>query len=248
MSLDEVVGSTILGHEDPEAAARRLVTLLLDERRTDDTVQRAGFDPLVVHALASRLPADPVGIALACALGLSWARGHRSATKADTWELVASWDEEACPLPRGVRRTTGEVLSSLVASARRSVHLVAPFADRSGLECLVEAFRIATRRGTSLKLVLGGEHTRTLASWLRSRVRHSGDPSRLRVSVPRPGFPWPHLKVAVADASMAYLGSANLTEAALTGRNIELGVLLSGPGVRVVADLISELVARAAPV
>ena len=247
MSIDKLLGTLLMGHEDPEAAARTLAALLADSSRTDEEVARAGFDPLVVRALASILPRDPGAIELACATGVSWARGRRSAGEADHWELVASWNEEGL-LPAGVRRTTGEVLSALVASGRESVYVVSPFVDRAGLEHLVDAIGLASRRGAIVHLLLGNTEGARLAGWLRARMRRNGDPYRLRVSVPAADRPWLHLKVAVVDASRAYLGSANLTAAAMTGRNVELGVLLSGPSVRTLADFVARLTAWTTPV
>jgi phosphatidylserine/phosphatidylglycerophosphate/cardiolipin synthase-like enzyme len=247
VNVDELLGTLLMGHEEPEVAARTLAALLADSSRTDEEVARAGFDPLLVRAVASRLPQDPATIELACATGASWARGRRSSGDADHWELVASWSDDA-PLPAGVRRTTGEVLSAIIASAVESVYMVSPFVDRAGLEHLLDAIGLASRRGAMVHLVLGSRDGIRLAGWMRSRMRQNSDPSRLRFSVPAADRPWLHLKVAVADARKAYLGSANLTAAAMTGRNVELGVLLSGPSVQTLADFVARLAAGTTPV
>jgi phosphatidylserine/phosphatidylglycerophosphate/cardiolipin synthase-like enzyme len=52
--------------------------------------------------------------------------------------------------------------------------------------------------------------------------------------------PFAHLKVMVVDSSTAYAGSANLTAAGLAGRNLELGVVVSGAQVAVI-DRILDL-------
>jgi phosphatidylserine/phosphatidylglycerophosphate/cardiolipin synthase-like enzyme len=50
--------------------------------------------------------------------------------------------------------------------------------------------------------------------------------------------PFSHLKVVVADDAAAYISSANLTDAALAGRNLELGVLVRGGQVAVINALL----------
>ena len=46
--------------------------------------------------------------------------------------------------------------------------------------------------------------------------------------------PWAHLKVLACDSAAAYIGSANVTGAAIAGPNLELGILVRGPAVAVV--------------
>jgi phosphatidylserine/phosphatidylglycerophosphate/cardiolipin synthase-like enzyme len=46
--------------------------------------------------------------------------------------------------------------------------------------------------------------------------------------------PFAHLKVLVTDGSSGYIGSANITGAALAGRNLELGVLVRGRQVGII--------------
>jgi phosphatidylserine/phosphatidylglycerophosphate/cardiolipin synthase-like enzyme len=69
---------------------------------------------------------------------------------------------------------------------------------------------------------------------LRDTIRRSGSIARFSVARLRFDAPWAHLKVLTADTSSAYIGSANITGAGLTGDNLELGVLVRGPAVAVV--------------
>ncbi len=56
---------------------------------------------------------------------------------------------------------------------------------------------------------------------------------------PFSGEQFPHLKLLVVDSARAYIGSANLTYAALT-TNYEVGALVYGESVRVYEALLHE--------
>jgi phosphatidylserine/phosphatidylglycerophosphate/cardiolipin synthase-like enzyme len=71
-------------------------------------------------------------------------------------------------------------------------------------------------------------------------VAANGDPTRFRLVRTTTDAPFAHLKVMVVDASIAYVGSANITAAGLAGRNLELGVLVRGAQVAVI-DRILDL-------
>ena len=71
-------------------------------------------------------------------------------------------------------------------------------------------------------------------------MEEEGDPNEFRVVHMSPEAPFGHLKVVTADAVTAYVGSANMTAAALLGRNIELGVLLTGDEVAVIERVLAR--------
>lgn len=56
-----------------------------------------------------------------------------------------------------------------------------------------------------------------------------------------------HTKMMIADESIAYIGSANLTRHCLRS-NFELGVILRGEGVRILSDLVKSLWREAKPI
>jgi phosphatidylserine/phosphatidylglycerophosphate/cardiolipin synthase-like enzyme len=131
---------------------------------------------------------------------------------------------------RHTRLTMG-VLVELFAGARNSVVLGAPFMQWGhGLSegPLAVAANAALRRGIELD-ILGTESG--LGSIDLSRLR-VGARARIRIWVPaqvggdgsRLGF---HAKFCLADASAAYIGSANFTKPGLESQ-LEMGVLVHG--------------------
>lgn len=130
----------------------------------------------------------------------------------------------------------GETLTHLVTGAGRTLRLAAPFIDRLGLSFLGDALAAATQRGVALEVLLPtrSTHADDALDELRDTIRRSGSVARFSVARLRFDAPWAHLKVLTADTSSAYIGSANVTGAGLTGHNLELGVLVRGPAVAVV--------------
>jgi phosphatidylserine/phosphatidylglycerophosphate/cardiolipin synthase-like enzyme len=105
---------------------------------------------------------------------------------------------------------------------------------------LVEALEQALARGVALRIVLGDRESHSDQELDRQR-QQLGRVVATRASL----LQWPaerrprddqghaglmHAKAAVADSRIAFLSSANLTEAALE-RNMELGVLIRGSNV-----------------
>lgn len=237
----ELLGGVLDDSADPYAAARELTTLLLAARPDRFTARRAAFDPDLVDVVRAKLDGDPGRITTACSLGAAWVMGRRSVAVTDPWDLVASLPAGA-PLPVGLRRTTGETLMRLVVEANRLLRLVSPFIDRSGLDFLADALAAATLRGVQLEILLPtrSTHADDAIEELRRTIRQHGTPANLAVASLRFDAPWAHLKVLTSDSIAAYIGSANVTGAAIAGPNLELGVLVRGATVAVVEEILDQ--------
>jgi phosphatidylserine/phosphatidylglycerophosphate/cardiolipin synthase-like enzyme len=235
-----MVAAVLYESPDPETTAKALAELLCSGDAGGHGAQALGLEPTLVSALANALPADPGALKLACVSGAAWVLGRRSAVRTDKWELVASLPPDA-RLPGGLRRTTGETLVALVSEAEHIVRVVAPYVDSAGLGLLVDVLAAATERGVVVEVFQQsrwGQAEWDAVATLRDNVATSGNRSLIRVVKIREEAPFAHLKVVTADHRRAYIGSANMTAAALMGRNIELGVLLLGTDVSVIERLL----------
>lgn len=237
-----MVGAVLYASTDPIRAADSLFELLSAEP-SSESAQARGFNPSLVDALRSSLPRDSHGLRLACARGAGWVLGRQSIPSKDEWELVASLPASSV-LPLGIRRTTGETIVGLVNLADRRLRFAAPYVDAGGIAAITDSVVAATLRGVDVE-VFDPPHWAPATAAIRglqAQVREVGNIERLAIRRATPEAPWAHLKVVVADSAMAYIGSANITEAGLL-RNLELGVLVSGTGVAAierVLDLSSQ--------
>jgi hypothetical protein len=73
---------------------------------------------------------------------------------------------------------------------------------------------------------------------LEATIREDGTFGNFQISRLRFDAPWAHLKVMTSDSIAGYIGSANVTGAGIAGRNLELGVLVRGPTVGVVEQIL----------
>ena len=240
----ELVGGVLYSAADPWSAAHDLADLLADPQASRPRVRQAGFEPDLVDVVRAQLGDDRDRIDRACELGAAWVTGRRSVATAEPWDLVASLPG-ATPLPVGLRRTTGETLIQLVTEATTTLRLAAPFIDRPGISYLADALAAATSRGVRLEILLPprSTHAGGALDELRTTISSDGNPDRLSVAALRDDAPWAHLKALTADSRAAYIGSANVTGAGLSGPNLELGILVRGPTVVVierVLDLFRE--------
>jgi phosphatidylserine/phosphatidylglycerophosphate/cardiolipin synthase-like enzyme len=235
----ELVGGVLLDAPDPWRSARDLVTLLTSPRLDRRAVAVAGLDPDLVSVLRARFAGDLARIESACNLGAAWVMGRRSVVVAEPWDLVASLPA-GIQLPTGLRRTTGETLIHLVTQATRTLRLVAPFIDRTGISFLADALAAATARSVRLEILVPtrSTHASHALEQLQATVAQVGEPGNLSVIEFRHDAPWAHLKVLTCDSRAAYIGSANVTGAAIAGPNLELGILVRGPAVAVVEDVL----------
>jgi phosphatidylserine/phosphatidylglycerophosphate/cardiolipin synthase-like enzyme len=243
-----LVGGVLFDAENPVAAARVLFELLTSMHPDPAGARRAGLEPVLVESLRRRLPTDRRLLEMACASGAAWVLGRRSAATEEFWEVVASLPIGAT-LPPGLRRMTGETMIGLASTARNRIRFAAPYVDASGIGFLTDSIAAATRRGVVVELFdpQSWEPARVATAALTQAVAASGDPTQFRLVRTRADAPFAHLKVMVVDASIAYVGSANITAAGLAGRNLELGVLVRGAQVAVIdyiLDLYQEQEAR----
>jgi phosphatidylserine/phosphatidylglycerophosphate/cardiolipin synthase-like enzyme len=239
MNTAALVGGALLDAPDPAEAAALLCALLTDPGAGAGAARRCGFEPSVVEALRHALPTDRARIEAACAAGAAWVIGRRSAPAAGIWELVATLRWEARS-PNGLRRTTAETLIGLVSQAVGRLRCAAPYVDPIGIGFFADAIAGATACGVAVEVFEPAwwEPGEDALQQLRHRVRDHGDPGFLRMVRRRAEAPWSHLKVLAADGTVAYVGSANLTAAGLAGGNLELGVLVRGPDVHTIEELL----------
>lgn len=236
----ELVGGVLVDAADPREAARQLAAILLAQTVDPTAAARAGLHRGLVEVLRARLRGDKNRIAIACQEGAAWVLGRRSIVVDDPWDLVASLPG-GTPLPSGLRHTTGETLVQLVVQATASLRLAAPFIDGPGLTFISDALVAATTRGVALEILLPTRSTHADEA-LRDfsiAVGRAGARENLRISRLRFDAPWAHLKVVTSDSIAAYVGSANVTGAGIAGRNLELGVLIRGPQVAVVDEILN---------
>ena len=121
------------------------------------------------------------------------------------------------------------------------IRLFSPFLDVGGVESLAFALAAATKRGVDLSIGYRAQADKTHAiRRLVAVLRAEGNAARCTV-VPFSGDQsFPHLKLLVVDGVRAYIGSANLTYAALT-TNYEVGALVDGDAVDVYERLLDEV-------
>ncbi|MET7288193.1 phospholipase D-like domain-containing protein [Streptomyces sp. NPDC005573] len=212
--------------------------MLLAPKLDRAAVIQAGLDPELVKVLRSRFANAHEQIPALCQEAAAWVLGRRSVVSVDPWDLVASLPR--ADVPEGLRRTTGETLVQLVVQAKRTLRLAAPFIDQPGLSFMAEALAAATARGVRLEILLPTRSTRADAALndLNMTIAVEGCSANFLVSKLREDAPWAHLKVLTSDSKAAYIGSANVTGAAIGGGNLELGVLVRGESVTVVEHVL----------
>ncbi len=237
----ELVGGVLVDAPDLHAAANVLAGFLGGPQSDQAAAIAHGLDPHLVDVLRVRYGGDPARARYLCDLGAAWVLGRRSVNAAEPWDLVASVPSEI-PLPPGLRRTTGETLVRLVSQSTRTLYLAAPFIDWPGMSLLADALSAATARGVKLQIFLPVRSThghRALAE-LEVIIRSEGDVANYSVAALRDDAPWAHLKVLSSDSVAAYLGSANITGAGISGPNLELGVFVRGHAVGVIEHLLES--------
>ena len=150
-----------------------------------------------------------------------------------TTELV--WTGPSTPVVP-VRRTE-QVLCDLIRCAERRLTMTSFGIFQ--VPRLVEELEQALGRGVALRIILGDRESHSdqeidrqrqqLGRVVATRAALLQWPADRRPRDERGHAGLMHVKVAVADSRVAFLTSANLTEAALE-RNMELGVLIRGAG------------------
>lgn len=237
-SWSRTIGALLVTASDPWAAGRLLEQHL---REPSSDTERALSDEGVPSQLADDfraiLPTSHADIVAACALGSAWEAGRRSAPQTGQWSPVATWVGAA----KGFEHRTAESLISLIIRARSRVRLFAPFVDAAGLGAIVSALAAATSRRVAVDLAYREETTAVVTTVISGAIAEKGVPAMLRLRPLIANDNFPHLKVLTVDGVAAYIGSANLTWAALV-YNVELGVLVEGPAVTALDQLFDLMV------
>src|SRR5688572_1969502 len=221
-----MLGGVLYGASDPMAAATALAAWISEGTRIDP-VHR--LEPQLAETARRILDGlAPSEIRSACLVGAAWVLGYRSAPERPGWEPVIS-QPPTLDLPLGLSRTTGETIVGIITHAHSRLAIASPFIDKEAIDILTPSLLAAGQRGVAVTLLTQRRDARSNAidaltrSFERDRLV-----ARLKVEHASGAHGWPHLKVIVADANEAYIGSANLTGNALMGRNFEFGVLLRG--------------------
>jgi phosphatidylserine/phosphatidylglycerophosphate/cardiolipin synthase-like enzyme len=140
---------------------------------------------------------------------------------------------------------TESILRHLAMQADDRFVVLSPFLDTVGTQRLIALFK-ATQPHVKRVLV-----TRCQGGTLSSALQ-VGMPAMMQMGVtvhnywlPRAsGYETFHAKVFLADAKMAYLGSANMTQASLS-LSMELGTLLTGRSVKTLLTVVDAILAVA---
>ncbi len=239
----QLVGGLLYTVPDPMAVAEELVSVLPASNLDIAAGIELGLDPVLARVVWRARPRDTATVSEACRTGAAWVLGRRSVKREDAWEAVASIPQMTT-LPSGLRRKTGETLISMIASAHKDVRIAAPYVDRGGLDVLADAIIAATLRAVNIGVFHppNWDPADSAIARLTHRLRDEGNETYLHILYLREAAPWTHLKVVTVDGQVAYIGSANMTEAGLLGRNVELGVLVRGSAVTVIDEVLDAFI------
>jgi len=150
-------------------------------------------------------------------------------------------------------------LIRLIAEAERNLWIVNPFFDEYGAQRILPPMIGAARSGAKVCILgrqlgnVAGQGSgavvrdiastfaaEELASMIEIRDFYRQDEQGRQLYAL-------HTKMMIADESIAYIGSANLTRHCLRS-NFELGVILRGEGVQPLSDLVKSLWCEAKPI
>ena len=238
MDKAALFGGALYTSKTPNDAAKLLARTISGESVSESELTANGLEPRLVEVLRGAVSANPDDIKLACEKGAAWVLGRRSAQRSDSWALVASLG--TAKTPAGLRHGTAETFISLIMGASSRVRFIAPYVDSAGVAVLSDAITAALQRGVVIEVFEPKDWppSKVAINELRRVAKDADLAHRLHtVDVASEG-PWPHLKVLVADGDAAYIGSANITAAALAGRNLELGVIVRGEQVQVIDQIL----------
>jgi len=157
------------------------------------------------------------------------------------WALVATLPQELRSLidPPPLRQTGG-VLLELIDGCSLDLQLAMPFVDDAAVAYLLEALLGAGRRGTAASVITSTNNGRKFSELARRWPRGSSGAFRVIEVATHLSPLGSHAKALVVDRSRGYVGSANLTSAGL-GRNIEIGVEITGPQVTDLSRVLTAL-------
>lgn len=188
----------------------------------------AAFAPRLITGLAAALKADPhVTSAELSAMFRASSTTASLAAGASSVELVWSGPVTGMvPI-----RHTAQVLTGLIDEARLRLFLVSFVAYHVG--SVIDALQRAIARGVQVRVLLeqsqehGGHLTVDSIAMLQRHLSGAHIYEWDKTNVGASPTASVHAKCAVADGNVAFVTSANLSDAAME-RNMELGVLLRG--------------------
>ncbi len=131
-------------------------------------------------------------------------------------------------------RTTLGVLTQLIASARKTLVLAAPFLQaEQGLSRgpMSDAVLAALARGVEVQILSTGTSLGTVNVLRAHQAAGRLMLLRPQLNIHNEGALGAHAKFCAADWESAYIGSANFTGPGLSNQ-VEVGVLVAGPIVR----------------
>jgi phosphatidylserine/phosphatidylglycerophosphate/cardiolipin synthase-like enzyme len=146
---------------------------------------------------------------------------------------------------------TKDSLIELASHAQERFTIVSPFLDDEGLEWVGQLFEASSRKSVEKTLIVRGRnadqlevlstHNPELEAWSAKvftyAIAHDSDTRTQVVET----F---HAKIIIADASKAYIGSANMNRSS-RDFSMECGVIISGPCVKPVAALVETIISIA---
>ena len=235
-------GALLVAAPDPTAAIDPLCAYLETPTPAGaQALEAVGIAPKTARDFQVLLPRDGAAVRRACELGAAWAIGRSSVRTSATWAPVVTGRE----LDRVTfERRTAETLVALIIGAKSTIRLFTPFLDPGGIAAIAHALAAATARGVSVQFAYRAAADRAgAARALEHETVQFGDPTRLLVVGLADGETFPHLKLLVTDSRQAYIGSANLTYAALTD-NVEVGALVEGEAVYIYERLLDALLGQ----
>jgi PLD-like domain len=160
---------------------------------------------------------------------------------AKSWALVATLPAHLHGLlhPPPIRQTAG-VLLELMDAAHTEIIVAAPFVDARAVDFLSGSIVMAGSRGVAVRVMTSSRQSMPFVDLVKKWPPHS--PGNLRVTEILTDLSplGSHAKVLVVDREVAYVGSANITGAGL-GRHVEIGVMLSGPQIADLVQLLNAL-------
>ena len=142
--------------------------------------------------------------------------------------------------------TTREAFAGLAHRARDSFVVMTPFLNEQGLDWALGLFEGCGARGLTLVTRLTNGTTALIQSKHETLSIGRIKVMNYRIEHGQNSYETFHAKVILADRTSAYVGSANLLD--YERSSLELGVLLEGPAVHPIAELVDAVVAVSRPI
>src|SRR4029077_11900796 len=140
---------------------------------------------------------------------------------------------------------TGAILLHLATQSNTRFAVLSPFIDAGGMDNVIALFEVT--KGNVRRVLITRCQDGVIPAPLQAAYHTLG---ALGVAIhnywlPRhSGYETFHAKVILSDARMAYIGSANMTQASLS-LSMELGTFLRGESVRTLVSVVDAILAVA---